>query len=81
MLKHIRATIDTGAFAIPNAEHAIVLIAARRRKAELLCAPNRGGGQLFVYSWLEDDMLVLQKFFGFPQRLVIPRLAASHDSR
>ena len=71
VFEHIRATVNARAFAIPNAKHAIELVAALGRKTQLLCAPQGRGSQLFVDPGLEDDVLGFQVVFGFPQRLVV----------
>ena len=39
VLEHIRATVHARAFAVPDAKHAVVFIAARWRKTQLLRAP------------------------------------------
>ena len=57
VLEHVRGAVNTWAFAIPNAKHAIEFIAARRRKTQLLCAPQSRGSQLLVHTGLEDDVL------------------------
>ena len=72
VFEHIGTTVHTRAFAVPNAKHAVELVAARRRKTELLGAPQRGGGQLFIHTRLKHNVLRLQVRLGLPQRLVIP---------
>ena len=42
-----------------------------RVEVELLRAPHRGGGQLFVDAGLEHDVLRRQVLLGLPQRLVV----------
>ena len=71
VFEHVRAAVHARAFAVPDAEHAVELVGARRRKTQLLRAPQGGGGQLFVHAGLEHDVLRLQVVFGFPQRLVV----------
>ena len=71
VFEHIRAAVHTGAFAVPDAEHAVVFVRARWRKAQLLGAPQRGGRQLFVDAGLEHHMVRLEVFLGLDQGLVI----------
>ena len=71
MLKHIRAAVYAGALAVPDAEHPVVLVAALGRKAQLLRAPQCGGGQLFVDAGLKHHMVRLEILLSLDQRLVI----------
>ena len=57
VFEHVRAAVHAGAFAVPNAKHTIVAATRGRSKTELLRAPNGGGGQLFVHTGLEDNVL------------------------
>ena len=57
VLEHVRGAVNTWAFAIPNAKHAVEFIAARRRKTQLLCAPQSRGSQFLVHTGLEHDVL------------------------
>ncbi len=70
-LKHVGAAVHARALAVPDAEHAVELVGARRREAQLLRAPEGGGRQLFVHARLEHDVLRLQVLAGLPQRLVV----------
>ena len=71
VFEHVRAAVHPGAFAIPNAKHAVKAAAGRGRKAQLLGAPQSGGGQLLVDTGLEHDVLGLQVGLGLPQSLVV----------
>ena len=71
VLEHVRAAVHARALAVPNAKHAVVFVDPRRRKAELLRAPQGGRGQLFVDAGLEHHVVFLQMRFGFLQRLVV----------
>ena len=51
MFKHVHASVDAGAFAIPHAENAVVLGAFKQ--VGLLAAPNRRGCEVFVDAGLE----------------------------
>ena len=72
VLEHVAATVHARPLAIPDAEHAVELVGAGRGKAQLLRAPQGGGGQLLVHTGLEHDVLCLQVRAGFLQRLVVP---------
>ena len=71
VLENIAAAVNAWAFAVPDAKHAIKLVGARRRKPQLLRAPQSGGRQLFIHARLEHDVLRLQVLLGLDQRLVI----------
>ena len=71
VLEHIGGAVHAGAFAIPNAKHAIELVVAGRRESQLLCAPQRGGGEFFIHPRLKHNVLRLQVLACTPQRLVI----------
>ena len=58
VLEYIGAAVHARAFAIPDAKHAVVFIATRRRKAQLLRAPQSGGGQFFIHAGLEMHMVL-----------------------
>ncbi len=70
MPEHIATAVDTGALAVPHAEHAIVLGALEN--TDLLCAPHRGGCQVFVDPRMKYGVIGFQMIAGFPQRLVEP---------
>ena len=67
--EHVAAAIDAGALAVPDADHAIVIGAGR--KVELLRAPDRGGGQVFVHAGLEFDVVLFEVFSGGEELLVV----------
>ena len=71
MLEHVRGAVHARALAVPDAEHAVVLVGARRRKAQLLRAPHGSGRQLLVHPRLKNDVLRLEVLGRLPQRLVI----------
>ena len=57
MLKHIATPVYTWALAIPNTEHTVKPVTARRRKTKLLRAPQGGGRQLLIHSGLKHDVV------------------------
>jgi hypothetical protein len=69
VLQRVRRTVDAGAFAVPDAEHAIDLGA--REQADLLATPDCRRGKVLIEPWDESDILRLQKRFRAPQRVVI----------
>ena len=71
MLEHVRGAVHARALAVPDAEHAVVLVGARRRKAQLLRAPDSSRRQLLVHARLKHDVLRLEVLGRLPQRLVI----------
>jgi hypothetical protein len=71
VLEHIRATVHTRTFAVPDAKHTVVFVGARRCEAQLLRAPQRSRRQFFVDARLEHHMVCLEVFFGLDQGLVI----------
>jgi hypothetical protein len=71
VLEDVRTAVDARALAVPDAEHAIELVGAGRREAQLLRTPQRGGRELLVDARLEHDVLRLQVLLGLPQRLVV----------
>ena len=66
MLEDVAAAIDAGSLAVPHREHAIDLGAGI--EIELLRAPDRRRGQVFVQTGLKFNVVALEKFRGFPQR-------------
>ncbi|MPM20908.1 hypothetical protein SDC9_67346 [bioreactor metagenome] len=70
VLEHVRATVHARPLAVPDAEHAVVLLGVGI-EIELLRAPHGGGAQLFVHAGLEDDVVVRQMLLGRPQGLVV----------
>ena len=66
--EYVAATIHARALAVPHAEYAIVLGALE--DVDLLGAPERGGGEVFVDPGLEHRVVLLEVIAGFPQGLV-----------
>jgi len=58
----IAAAVDAGALAVPDADDTVILGAGRQ--AELLRAPDRGGGEVFIYAGLELDVVLLEVLAG-----------------
>ena len=52
--QHVAGAVDAGAFAVPEAEHAVE--AAFAAHLRLLRAPKRRGGKLLVEAGLEHDV-------------------------
>src|SRR5687768_4878950 len=69
MLERIAGAVDARTFAVPHGEHAVVLGA--REETDLLAAGARGGRELLVQTWLEMDVMTLEKLAGTPERLVV----------
>ena len=69
MLERIQRTVDAGALAVPDAEHAIDLGAGKH--ADLLAAPHRGRRQILVEAGREFDVVLLEEAFGAPQRVIV----------
>ncbi len=67
--EYVAATVDAGALAVPDADHAVVPGAGRQ--IELLRAPDRGGREVFVHAGLELDVVLLKVFFRSEQLLVV----------
>ena len=70
VLEHVAAAVHARALAVPDAEHAVVLLVGGV-EFQLLRAPHGGGGQFLVHAGLEDDVLRRQVLLGRPQRLVV----------
>ena len=68
VLEHVERAVDARALAVPEGEDAVVLRA--REQADLLRAPDRGGGQVLVDAGLEDDAALVQELAGLPQGLI-----------
>ena len=86
VLEHVRAAVHTRPLAIPNAEHAVELVAARWRITQLLRAPHGRGAQFFVHAGLKDDVLFFEHGRSRPQCLVVatqgrPPVAADEAGR
>ena len=56
VLQHVERAVDARPLAVPEREHAVVFGAGEQ--ADLLAAPDRGGGQILVQARLEADMLL-----------------------
>ena len=68
VLEHVAAAVHTRRLAVPHGEHAVVVAVAGQ--VQLLRTPDRGGGQLFVDTGQELDMVPLQLCFCVPQGFV-----------
>jgi len=68
--EHVAAAVHARALAVPHGEHALVV--GLRAQIDLLRAPHRGRGEVFVDAGLEHDVARLQVRPGLPQRLVEP---------
>ena len=71
VLEHIGAAVHTRSLAVPNAKHAVKLVAAGRGKAQLLRAPQGRGGQLLVHAWLKVNVTRFEVLGRLPKRLVV----------
>ncbi len=69
MPENVAAAVDARAFAVPDADHAIVPRAGR--EIELLRSPDRGGGEIFIDARLEFDVVLLKVFARGEQLLVV----------
>src|SRR5450631_4425992 len=67
--EYVAAAVDAWALAVPDADHAIVPGAGG--KIELLRAPDRGSGQIFIHAGLELDVVLFEVFSCGEQLLVI----------
>jgi hypothetical protein len=70
VLEDVGTAVDPRPLAVPDAEHAVVLVVGLV-ELELLRAPQRGGGELLVDAGLEHHVVGRQVFARRPQRLVI----------
>ena len=68
MFKHVHASVDAGAFAIPHAENTIVFGALK--ELGLLASPDSSGGQLLVYAGLKVNIVLVEIMFGLPHGLI-----------
>ncbi len=68
VLEHVAAAIDARALPVPHRKDAIDLRALEQ--VELLRAPHRGGGEVFVEPGLEADVVAFEMLAGFPRGLV-----------
>ena len=69
MAENVTAAIDAGAFAVPDADDAIMPRAGR--EVELLGAPDRGGCKILVHAGLEFDVVLVKMSAGRHQLLII----------
>ena len=69
MFQCIARTIDTGALAVPNAEHSIDSLVGVG--FNLLRAENCGRREVFVYGRQEFNVALFEKRFGSPEFKVI----------
>src|SRR4029077_15662481 len=69
MTEYVAAAVDARALAVPDADHAIVVRAAR--KIELLRAPDCGGGEVFVHAGLEFDVVLVEMLSGGEKLLAV----------
>ena len=63
--QRIGGSIDARPLAVPDAEHAIDGRAGK--VVQLLGAPDRGRGEIFVEAWAEDDVVLLELRRRAPQ--------------
>ena len=70
VLEDIAAAVYAGALAVPHAEYAVVFRA--REHVQLLRAPDRGRGEVFIYAGLELHVVRRQVGLRAPQRLIEP---------
>ena len=70
VLEHVAAAVHARALAVPDGEHAVILGVVEQ--IELLRAPDGGRRHVFVHAGLELDVVGLEVFLRFPQRLVQP---------
>ncbi len=71
MLEHIGAAVHARTLAVPDAEHTVKTVRPRWRETQLLGAPDCGGRQFLVHTWLEHDVLCLEVGGRLDQRLVV----------
>src|SRR5882724_12119704 len=68
VLENIAAAIDARPLAVPHRVHAVV--ACLREEIELLRAPDRSRGEVFVHARLEADVVLLEMLARAPEALV-----------
>ena len=68
VLEDIAGSVNTGTLAIPDRKHTIVF--RTRKKIDLLCAPDRGRGKVFVDTGLKAHVMRLEMFSGFGCSLI-----------
>ncbi|MCY1297215.1 hypothetical protein D9M70_466460 [compost metagenome] len=67
--ERIAGTVDTRTFSVPDGEHTVLV--GLGGACQHLCAPDRGGCQVFVDPRLEQDIMLFQQLSGTPQLLVV----------
>ena len=68
MLEDVAAAVHAWSLAVPQRKHAVVL--CTRKQIDLLCAPDAGGGEVFVHAWMKFDVRGVQVFLGLGGRLI-----------
>ncbi len=68
VLEDVAAAVHPGTLAVPDGEHAVVFRV--RVQVDLLRAPDRGRGEVFVDAGLEFDVVLVEELLRLPQRLV-----------
>ena len=68
--EHVAAAVHPRPLAVPHREHP--LHPRLGRQGQLLGAPHRGGGQVFVDAGLEHDVVLGQMVGGLPQAEIQP---------
>ncbi len=80
VLERVAAAVHTRSLAVPDAEHAVHRCPGKG--ADILCAPDRGGGQVLIHARLEADVGRPQQRRDPPQLHIEPaqrRAAISGD--
>src|SRR3970040_1627070 len=68
MLEYVATPVHSRSLAVPHAEHAVVARAGEH--VQLLRAPDRGSGEIFIDAGLELHVVRREVFLRAPQRLV-----------
>jgi len=68
VLEHVAAAIHPRSLAVPHAEDAVVPCASEH--VDLLRSPHAGGGEVFVQSRVEPDVMLFEVFLRAPRGLV-----------
>ena len=63
VLEHVATAVHTRSFAVPHAEHTVVLRTGKQ--IHLLRAPDAGRGQILVHPRMKFDVIRVEIFFGF----------------
>ena len=64
VFEHVAGAVNTRTLAVPDAEHTVV--ERSLGQVDLLRAPERRGGEVFIYAGLEFDMVFGKVRLGFP---------------